>query len=150
VIIGVDVRPNRRDFRVQNWVQYCCTRAIDGGRPPRTNSCGPKRGVRPCRECAYCLGRRWRQPTVIIQGRSTLISAVASLAETYKDAMLAKLYWRLVHHANRSRRRWAQAVKLSKDGSYETVPAMLSPAGVARMYWRRRIGRLTLEQPLSE
>ena len=58
--------------------------------------------------------------TVIVQGKPTLISAVAILAEAYKDTMPTKLYWRLVHHANRSRDRWAHAVKLSKDGSYET------------------------------
>jgi hypothetical protein len=68
---------------------------------------------------AHIAWNSGEEPAVIVHGKPTLISAVAILAEAYKDTMPAKLYWRLVHHANRSRDRWAQAVKLSKDGSYE-------------------------------
>src|SRR5580704_9516802 len=58
------------------------------------------------------------EPTVIVHGSPTLISIVAALAETYKDMMPADLYWRMVHHANRSPRRRVQAAKLSHDSSY--------------------------------
>jgi hypothetical protein len=60
------------------------------------------------------------EPTVIVHGSPTLISIVATLAETYKDTMPAHLYWRLVHHANRSPRRRVQAAKLSHDSSHAT------------------------------
>ena len=33
------------------------------------------------------------EPTVNVHGKPTLISAVASLVETYKDTMPTKLYW---------------------------------------------------------
>jgi hypothetical protein len=58
------------------------------------------------------------EPTVIVHGKPTLISAVASLAEAYKDTMPTKLYWRMVHYANRSAERRSQAARLSKDSSY--------------------------------
>ena len=43
--------------------------------------------------------------TIVVRGSPTLISNVAILAKTYKDMMPADLYWRMVHHANRSPRR---------------------------------------------
>ena len=58
------------------------------------------------------------EPTVNIHGKPMPISAVTSLTETYKDTMTAKLYWRLVHHANRSAERRSQAMELSNDSSY--------------------------------
>ena len=60
------------------------------------------------------------EPTVNVHGRATLISAIASLVETYKDVMPPKLYWRLFRHANYFPNRRAQAAKLSANGSYET------------------------------
>jgi hypothetical protein len=63
---------------------------------------------------------RGEEPTVIVHGKPTLISAVASLAEAYKDTMPTKLYWRMVHYANRSAERRSQAARLSKDSSYES------------------------------
>jgi hypothetical protein len=79
------------------------------------------------------------EPTVVVHGRPTLISIVATLAESYKDMMPADVYWRMVHHAksykdmmpadvywrmvhhaNCSPRRRLQASKLSHDGSYAT------------------------------
>jgi hypothetical protein len=60
------------------------------------------------------------EPTVIVHGGPTLISNVATLAETYKDVMPANVYWLMVHHANRSPRRRVQAAKLSHDSSYAT------------------------------
>ena len=61
-----------------------------------------------------------QEPTVSVHGKPTLISAVASLVETYQDTMPTELFWRLAHHANRSAERRAQAAKLSKDSSYST------------------------------
>jgi hypothetical protein len=60
------------------------------------------------------------EPTVVVHGSPMLISMVATLADTYKDVMPADLYWRMVHHANRSPRRRVQAAKLSHDSSYAT------------------------------
>ena len=60
------------------------------------------------------------EPTVIVHGSPTLISMVATLADTYKEMMPADLYWRMVHHANCSPRRRVQASKLSHDSSYAT------------------------------
>jgi hypothetical protein len=60
------------------------------------------------------------EPTVNVHGRQTPISAIASLAETYKGTMPAKLYWPLVRHANRSPERRTEAFKLAEDSSYET------------------------------
>jgi len=60
------------------------------------------------------------EPTVVVHGRPTLISIVATLAESYKEMMPADVYWRLVHHANCSPRRRLQASKLSHDSSYAT------------------------------
>jgi hypothetical protein len=60
------------------------------------------------------------EPTVAVHGSATLISIVATLAETYKEMMPADLYWRMVHHANCSPRRRVQASKLSHDSSYAT------------------------------
>src|ERR1700722_19444270 len=59
-------------------------------------------------------------PTIVVHGSPMLISNVAILAKTYKDTMPADLYWRMVHHANRSPRRRLQASKLSRDSSYAT------------------------------
>jgi hypothetical protein len=56
------------------------------------------------------------EPTVVVHGSPTLISAVATLAKPYNDMMMpADLYWRMVHHANCSPRRRLQASKLSHD-----------------------------------
>jgi hypothetical protein len=60
------------------------------------------------------------EPTVIVHGRATFVGAIASLVGTYKDAMPANLYWRLVRFAQRSGQRRAQAARLSEDGSYAT------------------------------
>jgi hypothetical protein len=60
------------------------------------------------------------EPTVNVHGRPTPISAIASLVETYKGTMPAKLYWPLVRHANRSSERRTEAFKLAEDSSYET------------------------------
>jgi hypothetical protein len=60
------------------------------------------------------------EPTIVVHGSPTLISNVATLAKTYKDMMPADLYWRMVHHANRSPRRRLQASKLSHGSSYAT------------------------------
>jgi hypothetical protein len=60
------------------------------------------------------------EPTIVVHGSPTLISNVAILAKIYKDMMPADLYWRMVHHANRSPRRRLQASKLSHDSSYAT------------------------------
>jgi hypothetical protein len=60
------------------------------------------------------------EPTIVVHGSPTLISNVATLAETYKEMMPADLYWRMVHHANCSPRRRLQASKLSHDSSYAT------------------------------
>jgi hypothetical protein len=60
------------------------------------------------------------EPTIVVRGSPTLISAVATLAKTYNDMMPADLFWRMVHHANRSPRRRLQASKLSHDSSYAT------------------------------
>jgi hypothetical protein len=60
------------------------------------------------------------EPTVNVHGRPTPISAIASLVETYKGTMPAKLYWPLVRHANRSPERRTEAFKLAEDSSYET------------------------------
>jgi hypothetical protein len=60
------------------------------------------------------------EPTVLVHGRPTLISAIASLVGTYKDTMPAELYWPLVRHANCSSERRPEAFKLTDDGSYET------------------------------
>ena len=60
------------------------------------------------------------EPTIVVRGSPTLISNVAIFAKTYKDLMPADLYWRMVHHANRSPRRRLQASKLSHDSSYAT------------------------------
>jgi hypothetical protein len=60
------------------------------------------------------------EPTVIVDGSPMPISMVATLAGTYRDLMPADLYWRMVHHANCSPRRRAQASKLSHDSSYAT------------------------------
>jgi hypothetical protein len=42
------------------------------------------------------MGGNGNEPTVSVHGRPTLISVIASLAETYKDTMPPKLYWRMV------------------------------------------------------
>jgi hypothetical protein len=60
------------------------------------------------------------EPTVVVHGSPTLISAVATLAKPYNDIMPTDLYWRMVHHANCSPRRRLQASKLSHDSSYAT------------------------------
>jgi hypothetical protein len=60
------------------------------------------------------------EPTIVVHGSPTLISIVATLAESYKEMMPTDLYWRLVHHANCSPRRRLQASKLSHDSSYAT------------------------------
>jgi hypothetical protein len=60
------------------------------------------------------------EPSVSVGGRSTSISAIASLAETYKDTLPSSLFWRMVGYANRSLERRAGARELSKDGSYAT------------------------------
>jgi hypothetical protein len=59
------------------------------------------------------------EPAVNVHGRPTPISAIASLVETYKGTMPAKLYWPLVRHANRSPERRIEAFKLAEDSSYE-------------------------------
>ena len=64
--------------------------------------------------------RSGEEPTVSFDGKPTPVSTIARLAETYKDTMPANLYWRMVHHANRSPRRRVQAAKLSHDSSYAT------------------------------
>ena len=58
------------------------------------------------------------EPSVAVHGSPTLISAVAALAEPYKEMMPADLYWRMVHYANCSPRRRLQASKLSHDSSH--------------------------------
>jgi hypothetical protein len=65
------------------------------------------------------------EPTVNVHGRPTPITAIASLVETYKGTMPAKLYWSLVRHANCSPERRTEALKLTEDSSYE--------AGVRRL-----------------
>ena len=60
------------------------------------------------------------EPTVVVHGTPTLISAIATLAKPYNDIMPTDLYWRMVHHANCSPRRRPQASKLSHDSSYAT------------------------------
>ena len=61
-----------------------------------------------------------KEPKVSVHGRATLISAIASLVETYTDKMPANLYWRMVNYAHRFPKRRRQAAQLSADSSYET------------------------------
>jgi hypothetical protein len=60
------------------------------------------------------------EPTVLVHGRPTLISAIAGLVGTYQDTMPAELCWPLVRHANCSSERRPEAFKLAENGSYET------------------------------
>jgi hypothetical protein len=60
------------------------------------------------------------EPSVLVHGRPTLISAIASLVGTYKDTMPPELYWPLVRHANCSSERRPEAFKLAENDSYET------------------------------
>jgi hypothetical protein len=59
------------------------------------------------------------EPSVNFGGQSTLISAIAGLAETHNDTMPASVFWRMVGYANRPDRMMG-ASELSKDSSYST------------------------------
>jgi hypothetical protein len=59
------------------------------------------------------------EPSVNVGGRPMLISMIAGLAETLKDAMPAGLFWRMVGYANRPDR-MSGASELSHDSSYAT------------------------------
>jgi hypothetical protein len=60
------------------------------------------------------------EPSVRVGGRSASISAIARLAESYKDTMPSSLFWRMVGYANGSLERRTGARELSEDGSYAT------------------------------
>jgi hypothetical protein len=59
------------------------------------------------------------EPKVTLNGEPYPISAVAVLAETFKEPMPASLFWRMTAYANRTLER-ACAADLSKDSSYAT------------------------------
>jgi hypothetical protein len=59
------------------------------------------------------------EPKLTLNGEAYSISAVAVLAETFKEPMPASLFWRMVGYANRTLQRTV-AAELSKDSSFQT------------------------------
>ena len=61
------------------------------------------------------------EPTVSLDDKPVPISKIAGLAEAFKDPMPSSVFWRMAAYANSFvTERRTEAVKLTKDGSFET------------------------------